>query len=455
MKHESLSILLADDEAIVHKTIGDFLQQCGHRVQHVHDGAEVLQRLSASHEFDLLLVDVRMPVMDGMAVLQSVRETSPDLPVVLITAHGCFDLAIQALRDGAADFLTKPVRLLELEAVLMKTSRVRALQLEQRRLRETIRGLQEANVQRAGGGSMLGESAATRRVREQILQVVEAGLDSVLLIGETGTGKEVAAREIHTLAGVDQSRPFIAVSCPALPDSLVESELFGHVKGSFTGAISDRAGYFEMADGGTLFLDEVADLSPLTQASLLRVLETRTLRRVGGTREIQVSIRVIAASNVDLAELVEKGRFRRDLYYRLNMFSIHLVPLRERRQDIVPLAHHFLHRFVSSKALVLEGFSVSALQLLENYEYPGNVRELRNIVERAAVLCRNGTIKAEHLHLPCSRTERQQQSSFEGDEHTRLARTLEAVKWNRRAAAKKLGIPYSTLRFRMQKMGIK
>ena len=245
----------------------------------------------------------------------------------------------------------------------------------------------------------MGTSPATQKVRRQIREVVEAGCETILITGETGTGKEVTAREIHFQAS-SPGDPFIAVSCATLTDSLVESELFGHVKGSFTGATEDRMGCFELADGSTLLLDEAGDLSLSAQAKILRVMETRTLRRVGGSEEITVNLRVIAATNSPLEERVESGSFRRDLFHRLNVYAIHLSPLSERREDILPLAEHFLADYTAPRSLQMEGFSTTAREKLLGYDFPGNARELRYLVERAAILCRAGLILPEHLSLP-------------------------------------------------------
>jgi DNA-binding NtrC family response regulator len=286
---------------------------------------------------------------------------------------------------------------------------------------------------------------------------VEAKCETVLILGETGTGKEVVAREIHFLAGPDDS-PFIAMSCPAIPDTLVESELFGHRKGAFTGATEDKAGYFELANGGTLFLDEIGDLSPAAQAKLLRVLETRTMRRVGASQEIQLNLRLIAATNVPLEELVKAGRFRQDLLYRLNAFVIQLSPLRERREDIIPLAEHFLSLALLRRGLPVAGFSPPAKELLLNYDYPGNARELRNLVERAAILCRSGMIQPEHLGLPPAAPSAPagpfSEARAAGSERETILQALQAAKWNRRAAAKALGMSYSTLRYKIKVLNL-
>lgn len=453
----TLHILLVDDEEIVCQTIGDYLRDLRHHVDEAGDGLAAL-KLIETNDYDLVLLDVQMPGLDGISLLGRAQEIHPELSVVMITGHGTMEMAIQALRLGAADFLTKPIKLLELKAVLEKAIRIRALRRDTRRLRDTIRGLQVSNDVRTGHRTLVGISSATQKVREQIRQVVEAGCETILITGETGTGKEVVARELHCRSSPEDS-PFIAVSCPALPESLVESELFGHVKGAFTGAGADRAGYFELADGGTLFLDEIADLSTSVQAKFLRVLETRMLRRVGGSKEVEVTLRVIAASNAPLEELVEAGRFRRDLLYRLNIYAIHLFPLRERREDILPLAEHFLATCARSRGLRFDGFSPEAEQVLLRYDFPGNARELRNLIERAVILCRSGRIGADHL------TVRQVSTGDEGHttsgsrpevnrERAHLLRALEDVRWNRREAARTLGMPYSTLRRKMKQLGI-
>ena len=448
-----LHILLADDEEIVHQTIGDYLKECGHRVDKAFDGVSALKAIEGC-DYDLALVDVRMPRLDGLALLSKAQEVRPELSTVIITGHGNMEMVIRALRLGAADFLPKPIRLLELEAVLEKALRIRELRRDKRRLRETIRGIQA--TLREGNPGFVGASPETQAVREQIRLAVEAGCDTILVSGETGTGKEVAAREIH-FQGSSEESPFIAVSCPALPEALLESELFGHVRGAFTGAAADRAGYFELADGGTLFLDEVADLSAPAQAKLLRVLETRTFRRVGGSREIGVDLRVVAATNRPLEDLVEAGAFRRDLFYRLNVFSIHLPPLRERRRDILPLAEHFLRAYAEPRGLCIEGFTSDVEDLLLGYDFPGNARELRNIVERAAILGRSGAILPEHINLPKRvREEAPSQGPRAKGEQERVSilRALEGARWNRRQAARDLGIPYSTLRYKIQRLKI-
>ena len=305
---------------------------------------------------------------------------------------------------------------------------------------------------------LVGDSPATQQVRERIQQTVEANVDMILLTGETGTGKEVVAREIHFQASSGE-QPFVAVNCSALPGSLVESELFGHVKGAFTDATRDRAGYFELANNGTLFLDEVADLPLRIQAKLLRVVDIRTLRRVGGAQEISFQERIISAFNRDPVPLVKSGQFRSDLFHRLNVFPIHLTPLRERPEDILSLVDHFLGAYTARSGRSFDGFSEGAKSSLLDYQYPGNVRELRNIVERTVVLCppEVSLIGVEYLDIQGDALEEmslQSDKSVGENEYERIVQVLTETRWNRRQAAKELGIPYSTFRARMKKLGI-
>ena len=306
--------------------------------------------------------------------------------------------------------------------------------------------------------SFVGSSPATQLVRERIQQAVEANVDTILLTGETGTGKEVVAREIH-FQGSSEENPFIAVNCSAFSESLVESELFGHVKGAYTDATADRAGYFELADNGTLLLDEVADLPLQIQAKLLRVVDTRTLMRVGGTQEISFQERIISAFNRDPVSLVKSGQFRNDLFHRLNVFPIHLTPLRERQEDILPLADHFLESYTARSGRSFNSFSEGAKSNLLDYQYPGNVRELRNIVDRTAALCppKVSLIGTEHLDIQAEALEEipsQSNESAVESEHEQIMGALEETRWNRRQAAKNLGIPYSTFRAKMKKLKI-
>jgi DNA-binding NtrC family response regulator len=451
---DSLHILLVDDEEVVHQTLCDYLHDLGHVVEGAHEGHTALKMLKDNY-FDLALVDIRMPGIDGMSILEKIPEIRPEMPVVIITGHGSMESAIHALRLGAADFLTKPIKLLELDAVLEKCVNLYTLRREKRVLQQTLKKIQYGDLN-GGINRFIGVGGSTIKVRKQINEAVEADCDTILVTGETGVGKEVAATEIHNRSS-SADGPFIPVCCPALPETLLESALFGHVRGAFTGAHEDRAGYFEMADEGTLFLDDIGDLSPSAQAAILRVMESRIFRRVGGLKEIKVSLRVIAATNIPLENLVREGRFRRDLFYRLNVYTIHIPPLRERREDILPLAEHFLNSYASARNLRFQGFSDAARDALFYYDYPGNARELRNMIELAAIQCRSGLIQVEHIRLQNPLDEIHVSPIEENNkdkEKNRILKALDDTRWNRRLAAQKLQMPYSTLRYKLKNFGI-
>lgn len=449
-----LDILIVDDEQVVRETLGDYLSDLGHHVAYAADGQTGLEKIRDT-EFDVALIDMHMPRINGLALIDSARNFRPDTSYVVITGHADIQTAIDALRRGAADFLVKPIKLEELDAVLTKAVRLRDLRREGQHLRDTIRGIQGALVQ-SGEWHFVGKSPAAQKIRQQISEAARAQCKAVLVTGETGTGKEVVARALH-LAMFGEEVPFIPVNCPALPRDLVESELFGHVRGAFTGASGDRAGVFELAAGGMLFLDEIGDMAAAAQAALLRVLETRRFRRVGGSKEIEVNLCVIAATNVDLVESLQRGALRRDLYYRLNAYHIHLPPLRERKEDILPLAGHFLAVLGQSRDHSSADFTPDAADWLVRYDYPGNARELKNIIERAWIVRmtsgEHGPLDTRHLHLPAMENVPRDESQTD-DELTRLRKALEACRWNRRQAARELGMPYSTFRYKIRRYGI-
>jgi DNA-binding NtrC family response regulator len=391
----SMSVLLIDDEPAILRTIGDHLSARGHRVFPAERGAEGLEILKRE-AIDLVITDLKMPGMDGFEVLREVKRLSPGAEVIMVTAHGDIDSAVRAMREGAFDFFTKPPRMRELTASLERTARFHALRREKDRYRERLDRLGAEARQRYGLSAIIGESQPIRAVKTLIEQVCRTEATTVLITGETGTGKELVARAIHC-ESARAGGPFVAVNCTAIPESLVESEFYGHVKGAFTDAREDRAGHFERADGGVLFLDEIGDMNPGMQTRLLRTLEERRVRRVGGSAEIPVDVRVVSATNRDLRQAVSEGRFREDLYYRLNTFTLRVPPLRERPEDILPLAEHFLERYAREMRKPIEGFTPDAASLLTSHAFPGNVRELRNTVERAVILCRAGQVTPDDL----------------------------------------------------------
>jgi DNA-binding NtrC family response regulator len=376
--------------------------------------------------------------------------------VVIISGIGSIENVIEALRLGATDFLVKPVKLFELDAVLEKSKQMGRLLRRNRTLTDTLSAFQSGRLCQAGSWKMVGDSPAVQQTKAQILQMAESGCDTLLIIGETGCGKEVAARMFHQEA-VGDAAPFIAVSCPAIPESIIESELYGYEMGAFTGANTDKAGYFEMADNGTLFLDEISDLSPSAQATLLRVLETRKFRHLGGGAEIDINVKIIAASNTDLEELMKAGKFRSDLYYRLAVYPLVIPPLCKRKEDIIPLAEHFLSLYDSGRSQARHVLSGESKALLMSYDYPGNIRELRNIVERAVILSEGKEITSDHIYLPKSTCKIRLNEKLENNkltERERIINALEETKWNRKQAAHKLGIPYSTLRYKIRALDL-
>ncbi|HXG02855.1 MAG TPA: sigma-54 dependent transcriptional regulator [Candidatus Binatia bacterium] len=381
------TVLVADDDPGLRESLERTLAREGYRVVLAPDGRTALERLQAGG-IDLVLTDLKMPGLSGIELLRATKAIAPDVDVILLTAFGTIEEAVKAIKDGAYDFLTKPVQRAQLQRVIRQALERRELILQNRALQQRLDALLKQ-------GAVIGTSPAFRRMMALVEQVADSSA-TVLIQGESGTGKELVARTIHERSG-RRHRPFVAVNCAALPETLLESELFGYEKGAFTGAVGRKEGRFELADGGTLFLDEVADLSAVTQPKILRVLQEGEFERLGGTRTLRVDVRIVAATNQDLAQMVRDKRFREDLYYRLNVITITVPPLRERREDIRVLAEHFLRLYAAKNNRRLEGFTDEALRRLEGYAWPGNVRELENVVERGVVLARGSHIDVTDL----------------------------------------------------------
>jgi DNA-binding NtrC family response regulator len=378
-------ILIVDDEPTIRFSLAELLGADGHDVEEAEHAPAALARLEDAPA-DLVITDLRMPAMDGLELLAEVRSRHPDTLVVLLTAHGDERMAVTALRSGAYGYIPKPFDNDEVRSIVARAREVLALRADNRRLRGELA---------AGFGGLIGGSEAMRAVYRVLERAGPADV-SVLITGESGTGKELAARALHD-AGRRRTRPFVALNCSALPADLVESELFGHVRGAFTGADRDRAGLFEAAGGGTLFLDEIGDLAPAAQAKLLRALETREITRVGANRAVAVDVRVIAATNRPLDELVAAGGFREDLLYRLQVLTLRMPPLRDRRDDILPLAVHFAAGFGERHGRRVRDFDEDARRALLAHDWPGNVRELRNAIERAVVMAESDVISRADL----------------------------------------------------------
>src|SRR5262245_1588644 len=390
---QGLALLFADDERSLQELMKLEIPRMGHRVTVCPDGLTAAAALEKEN-FDCILVDLDMPGLNGIEVIAKTKELSPDVEAIVLTGKSSLDTAIAALRHGAFDYLTKPCKLVEIEAILGRV-------LEKRQLTQKYRALKRRLERIEGTRGLVGSSAGMEKVRSLISKVAPTH-STVLILGETGTGKELVARAVH-----DQSpradMPFVAVNCGALPETLIESELFGHRKGSFTGADEHRLGLFEVAHGGTIFLDEIGELPKAMQAKLLRVLESREIRRVGENKPTMVDVRVVCATHRDLQEMVVEGEFREDLVYRINTFEIYLPPLRERADDIPEIAGHLLNRFRPKGVAIGPALTLDAVEALKAHVWPGNVRELANAIEHATILCESGPISAEHLPAQLNR----------------------------------------------------
>jgi len=382
----SARILAVDDERATCEALAEMLGRWGHKVETASDGNEALKRATEFRP-DVVLSDLAMPETDGIWLLRALKEEMPDCPVVFLTGRGTIDAAVAAIREGAYDFIEKP-----LDAARLKVVIERALEKK-----ETLREVQSLRrrIKQLGSNDFIGQSTGMRRVFE-LIEKVAPSRASVAISGESGTGKEVVARSIHNLSP-RRDKSFIAINCASIPATLMESEIFGHERGAFTGADQRRPGVFELAHGGTLFLDEVGEIPVELQAKLLRVLEEGKLRRLGGKVELEVDVRVLCATNRDLKQEIKNQRFREDLFFRLNVFQVGLPPLRDRKEDIPMLAQHFIDKFNAESGKRVSGASPEALEVLKAYEWPGNIRELRNCVERAVILCDGELIQKDQL----------------------------------------------------------
>jgi DNA-binding NtrC family response regulator len=433
------SILVVDDEEVVRDSLASWLEEDGYQVDTAADGQAALAKLK-EQAYSILLVDLKMPGIDGLQVLAQARGMQPDASVIIMTAFATVDTAVQAMKQGAYDYLVKPFEPEELSLMVGKLTNTQTLQRENVLLRKALKRQFEFK-------DMVSKSPKMEAVFE-LARTAAKSHSTVLILGESGTGKEVLARAIHS-ESLRKDGPFVGVSCAALTESLLESELFGHEKGAFTGATGSARGKFEIAAGGTLFLDEIGDISTKLQLDLLRVLDAREFRRVGGTQLIKTDVRVIAATNRDLKKLVESGTFREDLYYRLNVIPVTLPPLRERKEDVPLLVEHFLAQLRVEMRKPLEAVSADALEMLMAHDWPGNVRELRNILERGAVLARGPIITPMQLDLAPptgpGTAPGETADSLREVERKHIVVTLKQHDWNITRSAKALGIDRVTL----------
>ena len=437
-----LRVLVVDDDQAIREALSRTLEKFGYEVVLAEDGQAGLDRLREG-EIHILLADLQMPKLSGQELLKAAKTIAPDVEVIVITGHGTVEDAVEAMKDGAYDFITKPFKRVQLERTIRRAAEKQALALQNRRLQARLDELQ-------GAGSIVGTSPVMLRTLELVRQVAPSTA-TVLIQGESGTGKELIADAIHH-GSPRREQAFVKVNCAALPEHLLESELFGHERGAFTGAVARKEGRFELAHGGTLFMDEIGDISVAMQAKLLRVLQSGEFERVGGTRTLKVDVRLVAATNTDLAGLVREKRFREDLYYRLNVITIQLPTLRERREDIPLLAHHFLRRYEAKNAKPLGGFTEEAMDLLQTYTWPGNVRELENAIERAVVLTRSDLITPVDLPETLVRSDQAARhlvisvgTPLEEVEDRLIDETLRYTKGDKTLAAKLLGIATRTI----------
>jgi DNA-binding NtrC family response regulator len=468
------SILVIDDEAEIREGLELLLSSEGYAVTSAETGEAGIARLE-QEPFDLLLLDVSLPGRSGLDLLRDIRQRDPHLPVVLITAYGSIDMARQAFKSGAQDYITKPWSNDELLAQI-------ASAVEGRRLREENVQLKRALKQRYNFPNIIGKSERILSLLDLVAQVAPSR-STILIVGESGTGKELIAKAIHS-ASPRADKPFVAVNSGSIPVDLLESQLFGHVKGAFTSAVASKKGLFEVADQGTIFFDEISTIGTETQAKLLRVIQEREFMRLGGTENIKVDVRIVAASNVDLLGLVRDGRFREDLYHRLNVIALKLPPLRERREDVPSLVDHFLCHFSRENNRPLGRFTREAMKLLMDYSWPGNVRELENVVERAVVLSAHEEIDVDLLPEPIltrgmlgdarmQLSELLNSLSKDSNQRTAAGQTapslfeimeqierrviidmLEQTGWNQTEAAERFQVPLSTLNQKIKRLGI-
>lgn len=453
-------ILVVDDEESIREFLEIMLKKEGYEVTLAEDGQKAKDLLTKK-TFDMIISDLQMPHVTGIELLKHVKESYPDTVFMLITAFGTTETAVEAMKMGAYDYLTKPFKIDEVRLNIQNALRSRNLEVENRSLKKEL--VKEYSFQ-----NMVGNSPAMHSIYDMIKRVSQTPTN-VLITGESGTGKEVVAKAIH-YNGPLKDRPFVTVNCGAIPENLMESEMFGHKKGSFTGAVADKAGLFEVADGGTLFLDEVGELPLTIQVKLLRAIQERVIRRVGATEDMKVDVRIIAATNRNLEDMVQKGGFRQDLFYRLNVINIKTPGLRERRDDIPLLAGHFLKKYNERLNKNIGGISTEAMEILKKYDYPGNVRELENLIERTVALEGGATILPESLPpMVNTSSGRKMASSNEieiGDdgvdldkvmgqiEKELLIKAIHAAGGVKKRAAKLLHISFRSMRYRIEKYNL-
>jgi DNA-binding NtrC family response regulator len=445
-----------DDEPLVRRSLGEMLTLSGYTVSTAANGKEALELLK-DYNADIIITDIKMPEMDGVQLLKKVKHTYPQTPVILITSYGSIDNAVAAMREGAYDYITKPIIDSEIKIVIERLFKQRQVLEENLKLKAQL-----ATAQRESFHNIIGKSQSMQKIYN-LIEAITNTRATVLIHGESGTGKRLIAHAIHKYNEQERGKPFVEVSCGALTETLLESELFGHVKGAFTGAIKDRIGRFELANGGSIFLDEIDAFSPALQVKLLRVLQEGEFEHVGDTKTIKIDVRVIAATNQHLEELIKQGKFRKDLYYRLNIISIEVPPLKDRKDDIPLLVDDFVKKHSKHTSKKIEGLSQEALSILMSYNWPGNIRELENVIERAIILTKGPVITPKDFPEFLSNLQQEAadtldnlrlKDALKNPEKDLILKALDATNWNRNETARKLDINRTTLYKKMQKYGL-
>ncbi|MCP4667884.1 MAG: sigma-54-dependent Fis family transcriptional regulator [Deltaproteobacteria bacterium] len=443
---EKMSIMIVDDEMIVRESFLHWFEKVGHRVEAASSGSEALEKLE-EFPFEVLFVDIKMPEMNGIELLERVKKEYPDTIVIIITAYGSIDTAVKAMKLGASDYLLKPFKPDQLSLVMEKIAHQKKLASEYNYLKGRLEEITRFD-------NIIGQSPAMQDVFELIPEVAQSD-SSVLIMGETGTGKELVAKAVHAKSKRSHL-PFIAINCGAIPDTLLESELFGHQKGAYTGATHGRKGFLEVVSGGTLFLDEIGEISPKMQVDLLRVLDEKKILRLGDRQPIEVDFRLISATRRDLEKEVTVGAFREDFFYRVNVIMLHIPPLRKRKEDIPLLVEHFLEKYSHETTKRVDHVKRDAMELLERYDWPGNVRELENAIERAVVLSKSRTLgKEAFAFLRTSPASISKQGTLRDMEKHYIQQILEDCAWNVTKAAKILDINRVTLHKMIKRYNMK
>jgi len=442
---DKMSVMIVDDEKIVRESLFFWFEKAGYTVDTAASGFEALKKIAA-YPFDIMFVDIKMPGMDGIQLLERIKSEYPDTAVIIITAYGSIESAINAMKAGASDYLLKPFKPNYLSLVMEKI-------LQQKRLTSEYNYLKGRLEKISRFDNIIGQSSPMMEIFELIPKIAASDA-SVLLTGETGTGKELVAKAIHAKSTRSQY-PFIAINCGSIPDTLLESELFGHRKGSFTGAIHTRKGFLEVVAGGTLFLDEIGEISPKMQIDLLRVLEEKTITRIGSSEPVHINFRLISATRRNLEDAISTGGFREDFYYRVNVIHLHIPPLRDRKKDIPLLVQHFLKKYSQETAKHVDHVSQATLKRLQQYPWRGNVRELENAIERAVVLSTSRTLGPEDFSFLSTGTPRKKAPSLKELEQHYILEVLEGCEWNITHAAKILGINRVTLHKKIDRSGLR